>query len=372
MSSNGVTETDAGTGPASARTQHEQRLELLLDAVQELSLAETLAQVMEVVRDTARSLTGADGTTFVLREDQVCYYADEDAISPLWKGQRFPLSQCVSGWVMTHGESCLIEDIAHDDRVPPDVYAHTFVRSMLMVPIRARAPLGAIGNYWAHPHEPTATERKLLEGLASASAVALERIRAYEVLEKTVEHRTEELRRANERLRVEVEVRRVAEDEVRRAAQLDPLTGVLNRRGFLDRATVSLERIRRAGTPALMLFADVDGLKHVNDVHGHATGDQLLRDYATILAAVFRDGDIVGRLGGDEFAVFAEGDQPEALAQRLDIRLNEFNALAERPYVISASLGCETLAPPFDGTRTVNDLLSAADLNMYRTKPYRR
>src|SRR5262249_27351111 len=60
--------------------------------------------VMEIVRSAARELTGADGATFVLREGDLCYYADEDAIAPLWKGRRFPASACISGWTMLHRE----------------------------------------------------------------------------------------------------------------------------------------------------------------------------------------------------------------------------------------------------------------------------
>src|SRR5215470_19971139 len=77
----------------------------LVSAVQELSLARTLATVQEVVRRAARELTGADGATFVLREGDKCFCADENAITPLWKGQRFPLSACISGWAMLHSRS---------------------------------------------------------------------------------------------------------------------------------------------------------------------------------------------------------------------------------------------------------------------------
>ncbi|MBA1148521.1 diguanylate cyclase [Ectothiorhodospiraceae bacterium WFHF3C12] len=367
MNSNG-TVSDRNE-PSHTFSLHEQRLGALLETVQELSLARSLPEVMEMVRTSARTLTGADGSTFVLREGDLCYYADEDAISPLWKGQRFPLSQCVSGWVMSHGETCLIEDITADERVPQDVYANTFVRSMLMVPIRTRAPLGAIGNYWAHLHAPTPTERKLLEALANAAAVALERIRAYEELEKTVEQRTAELREANEQLRVEVAVRREAENEVRRASLLDPLTGVLNRRGFMERARQKLQSLRGMDRPAMVLFSDVDGLKRVNDTHGHAFGDQLLRDYAAILEEVFRDGDLIGRIGGDEFAVFAEGDSPAAMQARLASRLQHLNDTAARPYNVSASLGCRTLVPPIDSAASITELLAEADQAMYASKP---
>ncbi|HBZ69283.1 MAG TPA: diguanylate cyclase, partial [Deltaproteobacteria bacterium] len=72
-------------------------MERLVEVVQELSLARSLEQVMTVVRSAARELTGAEGATFVLRDGDLCYYADEDAIEPLWKGRRFPMSSCISG-----------------------------------------------------------------------------------------------------------------------------------------------------------------------------------------------------------------------------------------------------------------------------------
>ena len=77
---------------------------------------------------------------------------DEDAIEPLWKGQRFPLSACVSGWAMLHRERVVIEDIYADPRVPAAAYRPTFVKSLVMVPIRTLSPVGAIGNYWATHH----------------------------------------------------------------------------------------------------------------------------------------------------------------------------------------------------------------------------
>lgn len=164
----------------------------LMGAIQRLSLARTLREIQEIVRSCARQLTGADGATFVLLDGSHCYYADEDAISPLWKGQRFPTSQCVSGWVMHHKQPVAIEDIYSDPRVPHDAYRPTFVRSLAMVPIRQLEPLGAIGNYWAQPHKPTREELQLLQALADSTAVAVENVRIYEELE---EARLETLRR---------------------------------------------------------------------------------------------------------------------------------------------------------------------------------
>ena len=101
---------------------------------------EAQTAVKEIVRKAARALTGADGATFVLRDNGHCYYADEDAIEPLWKGKRFPMGLCISGWVMLNCQPTTIEDIYSDPRIPADAYRPTFVKSLAMVPIRTRSP----------------------------------------------------------------------------------------------------------------------------------------------------------------------------------------------------------------------------------------
>jgi GAF domain-containing protein len=141
-----------------------------------LDNAENLAEIGEVVRSAARSVTGADGATFVLRDGDLCFYADEDAIAPLWKGQRFPMSQCVSGWAMLHRESVTIPDIELDERVPIVAYRPTFVRSMVMSPIGRDRPVGAIGVYWAHIRQHAADCVAALESLADATADAIARV----------------------------------------------------------------------------------------------------------------------------------------------------------------------------------------------------
>ncbi len=129
-----------------------------------------------MVRTTARSLLRADGATFILREEDMCYYADEDALSPLWKGQRFPLTNCISGWAMLHSDVAAVPDISVDERVPYEAYRPTFVKSLLMVPVGEKEPVAAIGVYWGSEHEASPSEIHLIELLAHATSRALERI----------------------------------------------------------------------------------------------------------------------------------------------------------------------------------------------------
>lgn len=141
-----------------------------------LSVASSLDEVGEVVRSAARKVVSADGATFVLREGNRCFYADEDSIAPLWKGQRFPMNQCISGWAMLNKLPAVVPDIAADERIPFEAYRPTFVRSLAMVPIGKDDPLGAIGAYWAHPHAATPSEISALERLAAAAAAAIDDI----------------------------------------------------------------------------------------------------------------------------------------------------------------------------------------------------
>lgn len=149
---------------------------ILTDVVEKLSMAHTLPAITQTVATAARALSGADGATFVLRDEDKCFYADENAISPLWKGKRFPLEACISGWSMLNKEVVVIDDIYKDRRIPHDAYRPTFVKSLCMVPIRAEDPMGAIGNYWAQGYQPSEEEIKVLQVLANSTAIALENL----------------------------------------------------------------------------------------------------------------------------------------------------------------------------------------------------
>lgn len=169
----------------------------LVSVIQQLSLARSMETIMAIVRRAARDLTGADGATFVLREGDLCHYADEDAIGPLWKGSRFPMSACISGWAMLNRQVAVIEDIYADPRIPADAYRPTFVQSLVMVPIRTESPIGAIGTYWATRHAATEEEVRFLQTLADSTSIAIENVMLYNSFDEAVRARTAELAAAN-------------------------------------------------------------------------------------------------------------------------------------------------------------------------------
>lgn len=160
----------------------------------------------------------------------------------------------------------------------------------------------------------------------------------------------------------------IAELEAR--ADVDPLTDILNRRGFDRELTRSLAYVKRYGVPATLVLIDLDGFKAVNDSHGHATGDALLRAVARRLVARVRASDIVARLGGDEFAVLLWNvDQPRVATKARDLEDAIAGAsIGEGSISVGASAG----TVPLDAQKTPGQVLDAADKAMYARKRERR
>lgn len=175
-------------------------LKRLVAAVRQLSVVRTMEDIAREVRQAARALVGADGATFVLKDGDLCHYYDEDAITPLWKGRRFPQSACISGWAMIHKTHAAIPDIYADARIPADAYRPTFVQSLVMVPVRRDDPVAAIGTYWARTKEATEAEIATLQTLADATSVAMENLRLTTGLEAAVRARTASLESTNKEL----------------------------------------------------------------------------------------------------------------------------------------------------------------------------
>lgn len=140
-----------------------------------LAQTSTIGEIAATLIGAGRPLIGCDGITFVINENGHCHYLDEDGISPLWKGQKFPAHTCISGWVMQNRQSAIIPNIFMDPRIPQDVYRRTFVKSLQMVPVGEHGE-AAIGAYWAEYHDPSDKESMILHALARLAAAAMARL----------------------------------------------------------------------------------------------------------------------------------------------------------------------------------------------------
>jgi diguanylate cyclase (GGDEF)-like protein len=160
--------------------------------------------------------------------------------------------------------------------------------------------------------------------------------------------------------------------EMARQARTDPLTGLLNRRAFLEEMTRHIDRLDREEQPGTLLFADLDDFKQVNDGLGHEVGDQVLLSTANILRNKMRPSDLVARLGGDEFAVWMNGADHLTAAERADYLCKEVaNTLREltaaggaAPPTVSIGIATREAA----NHEPVDSLLRRADHAMYEVK----
>jgi diguanylate cyclase (GGDEF)-like protein len=159
-----------------------------------------------------------------------------------------------------------------------------------------------------------------------------------------------------------------AREALRVAASVDSLTGLLNRRGFLEAGEALLVETMNADDGAVLLFVDVDGLKAVNDGLGHHAGDELLSVVAGVLRDTFRDGDVVGRLGGDEFAVLLR--EPAAVLAPVDRLLAAVGQCPRAPSGarVSLSVGLAAAGPG----ESLEQLLRRGDADMYHSRRRRR
>lgn len=158
----------------------EDRLFHVLDAGERLAAASSVDEVVAVLRDTARAAVGAQGISVVLEQDGRCFYVAEDAVSPLWQGQKFAAEQCISGWAMRHRETVTVSDVRLDPRIPQDAYTPTFVRSLIMVPIGRPVAVAALGAYWSEVRTHDRDTIKRLQSLASLATIAIENARLTE------------------------------------------------------------------------------------------------------------------------------------------------------------------------------------------------
>ncbi|MEX1127738.1 MAG: GGDEF domain-containing protein [Vicinamibacterales bacterium] len=161
-------------------------------------------------------------------------------------------------------------------------------------------------------------------------------------------------------------------DRLARLSETDALTGLCNARGLFDRLDAELARSYRHREPLALLLVDLDGLKRINDRHGHHAGDQAIRALGDVIRTELRETDVGARWGGDEFAVLAPNTSKGAalaLADRIRASIPQQSA----DWLLSASVGVATIDPNVDDEPTDSaTLMRAADVAMYEAKRHGR
>lgn len=150
-------------------------------------------------------------------------------------------------------------------------------------------------------------------------------------------------------------------------SRMDELTGILNRRGFIEQGQAALDLLQETDTSGVIFFADMDGLKKINDTYGHQMGDKAIMLQARVLKDIFRSSDVVGRLSGDEFGVVALGmkmNYVENTKLKIDMLCKKVSIENQLPFTLSISLGAVDLQK----SSVLKQLLSEADRELYKEK----
>ena len=150
-------------------------------------------------------------------------------------------------------------------------------------------------------------------------------------------------------------------------SRMDELTGILNRRGFIEQGQAALDLLQETDTSGVIFFADMDGLKKINDTYGHEMGDKAIMLQARVLKDIFRSSDVVGRLSGDEFGIVALGMKigyVENTKLKINMLCKKVSIENQLPFTLSISLGAVDLQK----SSVLKQLLSEADKELYKEK----
>ena len=304
-----------------------------------------LGGVMSAVAERAQALTRADGAVVELAEGEHMVYRAASGSAAAHLGVRVPRAQSLSGLCIAEGTPLVCADSEDDPRVNREACRRVGLRSMLVVPLRHHDQVaGVLKVLSARPHAFGDGDVRVLELVSELIAAAM------------------------------VHATRMGDDELFRQATHDALTGLPNRALFFERLQARLAQARRDTDRFGVLQIDMDGLKPINDRHGHAAGDEALRELAQRLREVARDLDTVARLGGDEFGVIlSQVRDHDSIARCIDRYTQAVDAsgfvFEAVPLEFGASIGGALF--PDDGDAAAA-LLDHADHAMYAAKRGRK
>lgn len=303
-----------------------------------------LAGVMSLAVLRTLELVDSEGAVIELSEgDDLVYRAASGAMSGQL-GARVRRQRSLSGSCLAERRSLICHDTESDPRVDVDACRRVGVRSMVVIPLtHAGEPVGVLKAGSTRVGVFDADDAATLELLAKMVGTAMYWATRY------------------------------GKDSLFFRATHDPLTGLANRSLFMDRLRRAVLQAQRTAAAVGVLIVDMDGLKRINDEHGHAAGDMALVTFAKLLSSVAREADTVARLGGDEFGVIlsppSAGDGLELVVERYQIQLDARFEVHGALLSVQGSVGAAAI--PHD-VQDISGLLELADRRMYEAKRSRK
>jgi diguanylate cyclase (GGDEF)-like protein len=313
-------ETDASAGDATLVESYRRLADVFHEVLAEQTLDALLVRIAETVGELipldTLTIYEADETKRVLKPVLVRdVYADEIMSTTI------TFAEGITGWATRHREAVLSNQAHLDPRVRTVPGTPLEPEALICVPLIARGQIKGALNIYREGEAVAFTEMEfeIAKRFGDAAALGLDN--------------------AESRARLEHQ------------ARTDSLTGLFNHSVFYERLLQSLQESSRTHAPLAVLMLDIDDFKHVNDVHGHAVGDELLRFLAEALRAIVRPEDVICRLGGEEFAVVMDdcgGDNAVRVAERVQTRLAavDFPGIGRMTVSVGLSLGPEHAMNP--------------------------
>ena len=344
-------------------------LRRLLALARDLLQAPDLRSVLELAGPAIQELLMADGALLLVALRGHEYITEFDRSGSMQPACEETALCQYARRAIDDQTPILLPDAAADPKLRANCLSADGTVSLLAYPFPPIEPIGVLAAFWCRRSRQHQLARQIstVRYIGELTGAALGNIDFRQVLEGRVVTGTKEIAEAAREHAQELHRRDRLEEEIHRISITDVLTGMLNRRGFFLHAERSFKVARRQGIPSALIFADIDGLKAVNDALGHDVGDRLIQDGARILQDSFRDSDVVARLGGDEFAAFTLGStEPQVILARIQQQIESLRQRASLPYQISFSTGIVQCDPASD--ITLSEYLSRADKQMYDQK----
>lgn len=300
--------------------------------------------VMTLVAERALAVTGATGAVVELAEGDHMVYRAVAGIASGMLGLRLSRQTSLSGLCVETATTLRCDDSEYDPRVDREACRKVGLRSMIVVPlIHHGEAVGALKVFSPMPSAFGPAEIQLLSLMSELIAAAM------------------------------YHAARFGTDELFRRATRDSLTGLANRALFLDHLRHGIVKAKREGRSLGVVMLDMDGLKPINDQHGHRAGDAAIKEMADRIATEVRQSDTAARLGGDEFAVVLASVENRENALQVVGRITE---ACRRPFAFEGQLlpigaSCGVAIFPDDGEQP-DALMEKADQAMYAVKRNRK